>query len=250
MIEIPKNVDNVIRSCAILSDYETRRITYTINESQENKTYYTTTVPNYRRPKISNVVIKENNNFVNGFKVVVTENGEYAYIRQEDNCLLPFRYDIAFDFNEYGFAIVGKDGSVAWINTDFQYLNRDGKWTTESEYYFNGWQGIRNFSKGAIPLSQLYDGRSPYATISYVGTDGEIKQFYRYDGILDIEYPEEIFRNATTFDEQGRAFADGNILFAKGYYISYEDLVKLMIDKGFMDLISADVEQCLPTKEN
>ena len=68
-------------------------------------------------------IIDSNENFVNGFKVVKTANGEYAYIRESDNSLLPFRYDIAFDFNEFGFAIVGKDGSVSWINKDFKYLN-------------------------------------------------------------------------------------------------------------------------------
>ena len=55
-------------------------------------------------------IIDNSNDFVNGFKVVQTSNGEYAYVRQSDFQLLPFRYDVASDFNEYGFAMVGKKG--------------------------------------------------------------------------------------------------------------------------------------------
>lgn len=58
------------------------------------------------------------------------------------------------------------------------------------------------------------------------------------------------FMNGTSFDKDGHAFADCNLLFANGYYISYSDLVKLSIDKGFADTISKEVEKVLIKKEN
>ena len=48
-------------------------------------------------------------------------------LSEKDNILLPYRYDIATDFNEYGFAMIGKNGKVSWIDKKFNYLNIEGK---------------------------------------------------------------------------------------------------------------------------
>ena len=118
MSKMPIKIINVIRSCSIFIVRDrTRNICYTINQNTPNETNI-----HIKSEKI----IDDSNEFVNGFKVVQTENGEYAYVRESDNVLLPFRYDVAFDFNQYGFAIVGKDGSVSWIDTTFKYLNLEG----------------------------------------------------------------------------------------------------------------------------
>lgn len=163
---------------------------------------------------------------------------------------MPFRYDVAFDFNAFGFAIVGKDGSVSWIDRDFKYLNLQGEMVEEEldKNYakFDGWQGISAFSKGNIPLSRVYDGRNTYGKIAYFGTDGKFKEFYRYDGKIDMDsyFSRSTFAGGSTFNEKGHAISDGDMLFAKGYYVSYEDLIKLSMEKGFIDSISADAEKC------
>ncbi|NLL44046.1 MAG: hypothetical protein GX247_00045 [Mollicutes bacterium] len=43
-------------------------------------------LPKDGRPKPTNKIMFESEEFLNGFKVVVMSNGEYAYIREEDNC--------------------------------------------------------------------------------------------------------------------------------------------------------------------
>ena len=252
MDKLPKNINSIIRSSAIFIKKEVRHICYEINEKEESSANIRVQLPKYHRPKKSDEIIDSNENFVNGFKVVKTANGEYAYIRESDNSLLPFRYDIACDFNEFGFAIVGKDGSVSWINKDFKYLNIQGEMVEEeldkNWSKFDGWQGISAFSKGNLPLSRVYDGRNTYGRISYFGTDGKFKEFYRYDGKIDNHFSKSTFTSGSTFDEKGHAIADGDMLFAKGYYLSYKDLIKLSMEKGFIDSISEDAEKCFDKK--
>lgn len=248
MDKLPKNINSIIHSCAILIDKDVRHICYEINEKEENSANIRVQLPKYSRPKKSDEIVDSNENFVNGFKVVKTANGEYGYVRESDNSLLPFRYDVAFDFNEFGFAIVGKDGSVSWIDKDFKYLNLQGEMVEEeldkNWAKFDGWQGISAFSKADIPLSRVYDGRNRYGQISYFGTDGKFKEFYRYNGEIDSYDSRTTFGNGSTFDEKGHAMAGGNMLFAKGYYVSFADLIKLSMENGFIDSISDDVEKC------
>ena len=52
---------------------------------------------------------------------------------------------------------------------------------------FNGWQAIKSFSKGSIPLSKVYDGRN-YSRVSYFGIDGKLKEFYQYNGEMDDSF--------------------------------------------------------------
>lgn len=248
MEKLPKKINSIIRRSSIFLQEGFRHIFYELNEQEENATSITVKLPEYYRPEKSYKIIDSNQNFVNGFKIVKTENDEYAYLRESDNFLLPFRYDVASDFNEFGFAIVAKDGSVSWINKNFKYLNNEGKLVEEdldnkfSE--FEGWQGVSSFSKGNLPLSRVYDGRNTYARTSYFGTDGKIKKFYRYDGKIDNCYKTS-FRTAATFNEKGYTMADEYMLFANGCYISFEDLIKLSVEKNFIDSISEEAEKCL-----
>ena len=249
MEKIPEKINSVKRRASIFIDLSGKRnIGYTINEGEDTETTIHVELPKYHRPRKSSKIVDENSNFVNGFKVVETSNGEYAYVRETDNCLLPFRYDVAFNFNEFGYAIVGKDGSVSWINKDFKYLNLQGEMVEEkldkSWTEFDGWQGVTAFSEGDIPLSQVYDGRNKYGKIAYFGTGGKLKEFYQYDGKIKSWLPKIIFCSGTTFDEKGQARAEGDVLFAKGYSISCEDLIKICMRNGFMDHISEDAEKC------
>lgn len=239
MSKMPTKIINVIRSCSIFIVRDrTRNICYTINQNTPNETNI-----HIKSEKI----IDDSNEFVNGFKVVQTENGEYAYVRESDNVLLPFRYDVAFDFNQYGFAIVGKDGSVSWIDTTFKYLNLEGEFVEEeidkSYSKFSGWQGISEFSEGSIPLSRVYDGRNSYGKIAYLGIDGKFKEFYKYDGEILEHWLDTTFNNWTEFNENGYAMANGNMLFARGYCCSYADLMKICTEKGFITSISEVAEK-------
>ena len=247
MKKLPKNVNSVGCGSAVLIDRGDRHICYEINEGEETSTDIFVVLPGGWRPKKTDKIADDSNDFVNGFKVVKMANGEYAYVRESDNSLLPFRYDVAFDFNEFGFAIVGKDGNVTWIDKEFKYLNLKGEMIEEeldkSWVKFAGWQRVSTFSKGVIPLSRVYDGRGSHSRIAYFGTNGKLKEFYRYNGVMDTYSVITIFGSATTFDDEGHARADGNMLFARGYYLSYSDLIKLSMEKGFIDSISVDAEK-------
>lgn len=244
MKNIPKINSIASASTTLIDPEQHRRVAYQINQNREN--LITTVLPYFGRPEISTEIVASSKHFVNGFKVVQTSNGEFAYIRQSDSQLLPFRYDVASDFNEYGFAMVGKDASVSWIDTTFRYLNQNGEMTEETlddEYSkFNGWQEISNFSRGTTPLSQVYDVRTSRGIVAYFGVNGKLKDFYQYNGKMDAKFPKRTFNNGTVFDEFGHAMADGTLLFAKGYYITYEDLIKICNQKGFIGAIEDDAE--------
>lgn len=249
MGKIPTKINNISRKLSISIDSKrARNIYYTINEDTPDETdIHIKLSSEWHRPKKSEKIIDDSNEFENGFKVVQTENGEYAYVRESDNALLPFRYDVAFNFNQYGFAMVGKDGSVSWIDTTFKYLNLEGEFVKEEldkKYsIFSGWQEIREFSEGSIPLSRVYDGRGSYGKIAYLGIDGKFKVFYKYDGEINDHWSYSVFSKGTEFDENGYAMADDNMLFARGYYCSYKDLIKICKQKGVITSISEDAEK-------
>lgn len=249
MEKLPIKVNSVIRQGSIFINSDClREMCYTINDGEKTKKNIFVQLPQFYRPKKTDEIINCSNDFINGFKIVQTSNGEYAYVRESDNTLLPYRYDVAFNFNQYGFAIVGKNGSVSWIDTNFRYLDPNGNMIEEEldKNYtkFNGWQGIGSFSEGNIPLSRVYDGRNTYSRVSYFGTDGKLKDFYRYNGKIDDSISINNFSAGTIFDETGHAMADGYMLFARGYYLSYEDLRKICQEKGYITVISEDANKC------
>ena len=253
MIQLPDKINSLVHNgCSFDLSY-VRNIGYTINKGEDTETNIYACLPKYYRPAKTNFIAEYNSPFKNGFKVVKMANEEYAYIRESDQTLMPFRYDIAFNFNEYGFAMVGKEGNVSWIDKNFNYLNSMGEMVRENleeEFIrFDGWKGVKEFSKGDIPLSQVYDNKNTYGRMSYFGIDGKIKDFYQYNGQINYSFPKTTFMNGTSFDEKGYAKADNNILFAKGYYISYEDLIKICMEKGFIDNIGIDVDECFDKRK-
>lgn len=255
---IPKNIKTLECFLSVLLYEDKRNITYTIDDKYASKCHYTVVVPRYWRPDRSDEIVEQNKDFSNGFKLVKTSNGEFGYVREFDGILMPYRYDIAFDFNEYGLAMVGKDGNVSWIDKDFNYINREGEKEKEEIYSkgfdsygnnFKAWQRLEQFSKGEIPIAKLYDGRNTYATIRYIDTNGNIKKFYKFDGKIDKKDISSFFRSGTSFDKKGVAKADGSYLFARGYYIAYDDILEMAISRGFVNELSKEAEQALNNKK-
>ena len=243
MNELPKKITS-IKGSRIFTQDEIVKVGYTLNEEQADETYIRVELPYYygvylRHPK-SLEIIDDSRDFVNGYKVVQTANKEYAYVREEDNKLLPYRYDIATDFNEYGYAMVGKDARVSWIDRDFRYFSAQEERFIE-EYgqgytKFNGFLGVSDFSKGENSLSRLY--RFGYNnTVSYLGTDGRIKEFYGYDGkiIRNDQSNKNFSYYSEDFNEKGYAKANNGelILLSSGYYLSTKDLTKIYEEKDF-----------------
>ncbi len=73
-------------------------------------------------------IVDESRNFKKGYKVVQMASREYAYLEKKSGLLLKEPYDIATDFNKYGFAMVAKAGNVTWINQEFKFLDLWGRW--------------------------------------------------------------------------------------------------------------------------
>lgn len=208
-----------------------RQINYIINQGEKEKTSITVNLPYSTRPKVSHKIINSSNKFINGFKVVQTANLEYAFVRESDGLLLPYRYDIVSDFNKHGYAMVGKDGNVTWINRDFQYLDRNGKMITESiedkhsKYdKFGGFQEVNEFSTGNHPLSRVYEGKNNRGKSFYFSPDGTIKRFYPFDGTLETRYAFSSFAANTfkDFEDKDYIINKNGILLAKGYYCSID----------------------------
>ncbi len=227
-----------------------REVYYTINEDEENSVHLTIRLPYSTRPESSNEIIESSGSFINGFKVVQTANKEYAYIREEDGVLLPYRYDVASDFNEYGFAMVAKDGNANWINSQFQYLSKNGDMVDEQledKYYkykkFEGFQKIHKFSRGKYPLSRVYEGRNRYANSFYFSTEGKIKEFYEFDGSFDHLFTHSFFGNVD-FGDKDYIVGGNGILFAKGYYCPLEYVLEFFEQNGLVSKLYENADKC------
>ena len=249
MSELPKKIVSIkgIRIAYLggLVLYE-----YTLNEGQADEASISFKIPKSSKPDVSFDIIDNTRDFVNGFKVVQTADKKFAYVRENDRALLPYRYDIATDFNEYGYAMVGKNGSVSWIDKEFRYFNaKEEKFLNEKENdsdIFNGYLSITDFSKGINPLSRVcYFGNNNL--VSYFGIDGKIKEFYKFDGEnIREDYPNKTFSYYTTgFNDKGYAISNNgeHILLSSGYYISTKDLIRLNDEKGFLDPINNEIEK-------
>lgn len=250
MKKLPKEIKSIKGSVYSFVDKGTERYAYILNEGTDKEVRVNVLLPYYSRPDISFDIIDDSRDFVNGFKLVQIANMEYAYVKEEGNTLLPFRYDVATDFNEYGYAMVGKDGKVSWIDKNFKYLNiQEKKFTEEYEIgysKFNGFLGVSDFSKGENPLSKIYRfGHNN--TVSYLGTDGRIKEFYGYDGkiIRNDQSNKNFSYYSEDFNDKGYAKANNGelILLSSGYYLSVKDLIKICEEKGFLDTISSRIEK-------
>lgn len=254
MVKLPKEIKS-IKGSRVFEGEEIVKYGYVINEDKDGELYMPIELPYYYgvylRPPASFDIIDDSREFVNGFKVVQTANLEYAYVREADNKLLPYRYDIATDFNEYGYAMVGKEAKVSWIDRNFRYFDATFETFLDEEKNksdrFNGFSSISNFSNGENHLSKLlrkdYDSDS---SVIYLDTDGKIKKFYKYDGeaVCGEGFKKEFPLDSTTFNESDYAtfYQNKFILLSSGYYLYTMDLIRICNEKGFLGNISEDIK--------
>lgn len=176
-------------------------------------------------------VIDDTNNFVNGYKVVELSNHKFGYIKEETNELMPFYFEVALNFNDYGLAMIGKRSSVAWIDKNFGYIEIGGGFckppitlTIEKictylnhEMGFKSFSRVCNFSGNQVPLSMVsnshvYDNdfppikNEPFYNAAYVDVNGMFKEFTYYDGKFK-SYADTAFSTGTSFNELGYALA-------------------------------------------
>ncbi len=224
---------------------------YFINRQSEEEDEVRFTTPKYESymGKSTDTIVAEED-FVNGFKVVTLENGQFGYVRESDNVLLPNRYDIAFNFNQYGLAMVGRRNGVTWIDKNFNYQSIPFEEMVEDEVEdeYSLWQTIYDFSEGKTPLSLMeINGSREYreeiggyydrSKCAYLTTDGTKMKFRKVDedGVEDYYYATK-FSYGQPFRKNGitkaisTMYGENNnyILIDEGYYINVDTFVDLL----------------------
>lgn len=204
----------------------------------------------------SNKKIVEESEFINGYKLVKLDNGFYGYIRESDNKLMEHLFNIATDFNEYGYAMVGRNDTVTWINKDFNYLSENG-WVEDPVYdrgnewfngYMDGMYSVDKFSNTNVPLSRV--GRNSEACF-YIGIDGKTVKFKSINEDKTMKHS-TIAIHGTNFDDNGYATSKGlgfsndkYFLFQEGYYMNFDDLVKYSLSSE----VITDIHQKIKSKK-
>ncbi|HBA37179.1 MAG TPA: hypothetical protein DCY94_00515, partial [Firmicutes bacterium] len=247
----------------IPEDFYKRKAIYTYtDEDGSAHTFSVEVAKSSIRKELSTKIILENDSFSEGFKVVQTANGEFGYIKEEDGRLLPYRFDIAGDFDEHGLAMVGKNGEVSWINKKFEFLSADGIFRP-CQLYIRPHSILRpnSFHKDINALSKVFafERENPVPIVSkddettsvrYLGLDGKIVKFYGFDGeaIRDFvsNFPEDLFKSPNyediSFDIDGHLIMTDRVLF-RSTYVKLEDLIKIGKKKGLLDEIESDVKK-------
>lgn len=227
---MPQNIKSIICVNSSIFRSKVSYSYYKIKRINGDETGVFTERKKYDNQILSTQIKAASKKFVNGFKLVKMSDDKYAYIQEKDMTLLPYRYDYATNFNEFGLAIVGKDGGVSWINKDFKYLNSKGEMVIEENgllKYFDGWQGLYNFSGKENPLSRLFSCAEEYGKTVYFDTNGKIKDFYQNDGSIINE-----FYTGEDFNEHDQAVADNYVLLSKGFCTSLENTSKKTLKKS------------------
>ena len=193
--------------------------------------------------KSFSIVESGNTEFVNGFKLVKNGYGQSLYIREEDNKLLPYVFDIATNFNEFGLAMVATDAKVSWINKMFQYINIDGELCDYDNKMADGWGRVYDFSDGKKPLSRLRNNSSHYHGISYMNKDMGLESFYEFDGeeINENSDMNSFESKSEDFNKDGFAYAGDFVLCDQGFYVDSSIVVKEAMNKGLVKDICAKV---------
>ncbi len=199
-------------------------------------------------------VMESPENYTNGFKRVKLSNNLYGFLRETDGSFVPYQFILASEFNEYGYAMVAKNGSVGWINRNFDFLTEKRDWV--SLFSINqdrlSFSQISDFSLGETPFSQVVSFTFGMWKTQYLGTDGTIKGFNLYDGekIGDIDrkfFTQNEMRslNGTQFKPGGYAIRknEGVILFQNGFYCNFADFTKIAEVLDIFGLISKQCEE-------
>ena len=200
----------------------------------------------------------QKDDFVNGYKVVKTNTGGYSFRREIDNLLLSCRFDIATNFNEYGLAMVARDGRVTWMNKNYELLNIEGEFRPYKDVIDNpdefGFQGVSSFSNGKEVLSRVVDRNRKILSkenstinfgFAYVKPDGKYKDFFEYDGESLSSYGTVNFEKGygVDFDDNGCAFGPSYIIFATGGYVSTDKLRDIAKKDFFVNVLGNRVAE-------
>lgn len=171
--------------------------------------------------------------YVNRFKVVRFKDGLYGYVRQSDKKVLPYRFYLASNFNEYGYAMVALKNGVTFIDTGFNV------------YTMNGWSGYHlrmliNGMDSLLParIFQFSNGATPTAKI-----DGDLVSYCI--GLNGYAIKDTIGDHATEVNEFGPeeySITTEGIILADGSSYSWDELGHLAVERvpNFIDFLKKE----------
>lgn len=237
-MSIITNFESVICNYTLEND-GSKKVIYNLHQG-EKQCAVRVEIPVERKP-IQRFVIGESEEYVNGFKIVHFQTGEFGYRRESDGKIMPVYCDIASNFNEYGLALVGRNTYATWIDKNFRYVNQFGIWVDgplleNSNQNSKGFVIVGRFSTGETPLSLV---RLPGGHYSLLNTQGEKQPFRKYDGkiedsvITDFVYVSDLDGRDIMLAADNM-LANGTVLFSRGFYCTLSDLVKLNYENGYL----------------
>lgn len=253
-LDLPKRIKSIERDGKVEDKNGYRQISYILNRGTEEELFVETCFKDAKEYQESNQeIISAREEVINGLRLVKLKTGEYAYTTEKGE-LLPYRYAIASDFNEYGFAMVGKkDGNVTWINKKFQYLATNGKivgFTDNSNTLpsYISTKKVSTFSKGEIPLgsitfestTQILEGTS------YIDAKGNIKEFAQYSGKNSTyNHKFTLFKEDLEFNPKGYVYQEKEkaILLATGYYITTASIIDIVMENIMIDNLFKEIKE-------
>lgn len=256
------NFESISWACDWRNDVKrtpgTRTICFKINEGRKDSYYIVSgEVPNNGRPEPSSTIIKSSDHFINGFKVVMLSNGEFAYVSESDNSLLPFRFDLATDFNEFGLAMVAKGHYVTWMNQEFKILSKEGEYMDvldEETFNRNGFMSVEKFRNEETPLSSVTFAQTGDYKCSYVDKNGEIKLFHSLDeqGNLDLSKGVSSFCDSEpiSFNPYGYTLTAPWALLSSGVILNIYELVDICEQNGMLDILNSSKKTRLSKVES
>lgn len=185
---------------------------------------------------------------------VLLNNGQYGFI-DNDGILQNICFDIASDYNELGYAMVGLMGKTTWLDSNFRYLSiknlsfvpfkhKDYLLDIHGRKEFDGFNEIEEFKKtfdSSDNLSKItyHDDTScscvflsakdnALVVFDYLSIDNEINK-------SNIRFKDSNF--LTPFNKDGISFnvRNGNVIYDNGKYFTSYELVNYLYKTDFLD---------------
>lgn len=179
---------------------------------------------------------------VNGFRRVEFSNGKIGF-QDASGKVAPYKFNIASDFNEYGFAIVGTMYGVTWINSEFKKLTARGTWTFMEDQFIEMPTRIQNFVLGMSSVSYMRRSKREAFFIDIEGkkvqfVDELHEQYVDFGGTYDSE---------AGFNELGYKITSKGVYFANGSFMGFEEIIKLPEASELLGKISRNKLEQLET---
>lgn len=209
-------------------------IVYTYIDMEGNKSHI---VSHFIKNK-DFTILDEEIDYINGFRRVLFSDCTYGYREESTGELIPYKFNLATNFNENGIAIVAIDSGVTLLTNDFKILYKNGK------YFKMG--GFSSHFSMPIPI-KVDSISSQYITYTHCISSGinELEALFldktggsiAFRSLTGANSERIVFRKAckrTLLTENECSIFDSGfiiygdyIILSSGYYITLSELCKL-----------------------